>query len=732
MKSTKISVALVTYNHEKYITQCLDSILMQKGDFDLEVIIADDYSTDMTGQIVRDYQEKHPDIVRVLSTTANVGIARNVKRCLDACSGYYIALCDGDDYWTDAYKLSKQAAFLESHPDYSLCFNALVIYFQNDNRYETFSDQLSLKRDTLTTEDLVVHNYIGNASCCMYRTSVIRQLPEEIYNDYFGEWVLNMACGRTGKIGFLRDWMSVYRKHSGGVSSGASPIDKGPFMCAAIDSYSHLFSYDYDRQFRQRKKAIERYIDECKRQLQPRSRKGGFANQCGTFGHLAIRAIRHPVKTYRRILSLVKLCGSLLMRAIRRPDKAYDRLRSFILNPRIEGNRQPTTANREVDLLILDTGFPHPISRFRYEEFCSYLAHFEDSMVLSTGTDFGHFNETRSLDTIIHEFERARPEFKFRTQVTSYHIDNYTAKIAYCTFLTVAYAFLEALEEKRIPFVFTLYPGGGLEIDPGNPNRMLQRVMESPQLRRVIVTQPITYEYLVKSHFCTEDKMEYIYGGVMPSDMSGKCSDNHRRFYGSGKDDLDICFVAFKIGIRGNSKGYDVFVEVAKKLVQAHSNIRFHVVGNYDETDIPIDGLEGKITFYGLQTLEWFDSFYLDKDLILSPNVPFVLGPGSFDGFPTGCCIEAGMRKVAVFCTDELKLNRHFVDGEEIVIIPHDSDRIVKIIEAYYNAPDKLRSIGEKGAAKLQEVFSYEAQMLPRIRILESQIRREAEERDLG
>jgi glycosyltransferase involved in cell wall biosynthesis len=699
VKSVKISVAVVTYNHEQYIAQCLDSILMQEGTCNLEVIIGDDYSTDRTRQIVRDYQEKHPDIFLVLPTTANMGIARNVKRCLDACSGDYIAICDGDDYWTDPYKLAKQAAFLESHPDYSLCFNAVVIYVQKEDRYETFSDQLRLEKDTLTTEDLIENNYIGNSSACVYRTSIIRQLPEEMYNDFVGEWVLNMACGRMGKIGFMRDWMSVYRRHSGGVSSGASRIDGLRLLSAAIDSYNQLFCYDYDRQFRQKKKIIEEAIAQ-------------YDKESHDPGRLVAR-----LRTY--------LC--LLLRAIRHPKQALDAIRGFmtiVATQGIEVNSQLTTRNREVGLLILDSGFPHPISRFRYEEFCSYLAHFENSMVLSTGADLAVYRETKGLGTIINEFERTHPEFRFRTQVSTYRIDNYTAKLAYCTFLNIAYQFLEALEKKRIPFVFTLYPGGGFEIDQYDSNRKLRRVLGSAQFRRVIVTQPITYQYLVKNHFCTEDKIEFIYGGVMPLDVLANCNSYHKTSYGFERNDLAICFVAFKSVPGGVNKGYDVFVQVAKRLVQMHSNISLHVVGNFNEADLPIDGLEGRITFYGPQTLDWFDTFYMDKDIILSPNIPFVLqsNSGTFDGFPTGCCVEAGLRKVAVFCTDELKLNNHFADGEEIVIIPHDCDRIVGIVEAYYSAPDKLRSVGEKGAAKLQEVFSYENQMVPRISILENEM----------
>jgi glycosyltransferase involved in cell wall biosynthesis len=208
----------------------------------------------------------------------------------------------------------------------------------------------------------------------------------------------------------------------------------------------------------------------------------------------------------------------------------------------------------------------------------------------------------------------------------------------------------------------------------------------------------------------------------MPLDTLNKSKNYKKKFFGFEKNSLDICFVAAKYVPMGIDKGYDVFIEVAKKLVESHTNINFHVVGNFTETDIPINGLESKITFHGFQTLEWFDKFYIDKDVILSPNIPFALTKGAFDGFPTTSCVEAGLRKVAVFCTDELKLNNHFIDNEEIVIVPHDTDSIVRVIEAFYEEPDKLRSIAKKGAAKMREVFSYKSQILPRIRLIESEM----------
>jgi hypothetical protein len=146
------------------------------------------------------------------------------------------------------------------------------------------------------------------------------------------------------------------------------------------------------------------------------------------------------------------------------------------------------------------------------------------------------------------------------------------------------------------------------------------------------------------------------------------------------------------------------------------------VVGSFTETDIPIDEIEGKISFYGLQKPEWFDNFYLDKDIVLSPNIPFTLLEGSFDGFPTASCTEAGLRKVAMFCTDELNLNIKFIDGTDIVIIPHDSQKIVDILNYYYDHPLELKRIAENGSVRIRDVYNDENQMLPRIRILEKEL----------
>lgn len=119
-REMKVSVAVITYNQEHTLPQTLDSILMQKGDFSLELVIGEDCSTDGTRNVVIDYQRRFPDIVKPILQPKNRGIMGNAADTFLACTGEYINMIAGDDYWIDEYKLDKQVRFLEAHPDYGL------------------------------------------------------------------------------------------------------------------------------------------------------------------------------------------------------------------------------------------------------------------------------------------------------------------------------------------------------------------------------------------------------------------------------------------------------------------------------------------------------------------------------------------------------------------------------------------------------------------------------------
>src|SRR5439155_1311371 len=141
------------------------------------------------------------------------------------------------------------------------------------------------------------------------------------------------------------------------------------------------------------------------------------------------------------------------------------------------------------------------------------------------------------------------------------------------------------------------------------------------------ISQQITERYLRDRQYCAPEQIAFIYGGVFPADRLAPTPP--RRYYGEGKDTFDLCFVAHKYMPRGVDKGYDVFIAVAQRLSPAHRDIHFHVVGPFDETDLDVSAIRERITFYGTRATGFFRDFYARMDLILSPNVPFVLFPGS-------------------------------------------------------------------------------------------------------
>lgn len=375
------------------------------------------------------------------------------------------------------------------------------------------------------------------------------------------------------------------------------------------------------------------------------------------------------------------------------------------------------------DLVVLDDAFPHPMSAFRLQEYSSYLNYFEQIKVYSTAAAFSFFRDGRSFPQVLEEFENANPHLRNKTELYDPGRP-LNARLVYMIFLGNAYVFLEKIEREKIPFAFTMYPGGWFQMNVPACDAGIRAICGSPYFRKVIVTQRVTYNYLLERDFCKPEQIEHIYGVVTPL----KTLNQHPRkvHYGGEKANLDICFVAHRYSEKGRDKGYDIFIEVAKRLASERPNIFFHVVGGFDESVIEVVEIKSRIRFYGLQTAQWFHEFYRDKDIILSPNVPFaLLEGGAFDGFPTGCCTDASLHSVAMFCTDLLDLNVRFTDREDIVLIPHDTDRIVETIAYYCERPSELQSVAEKGRNRVREIYSYENQIAPRIRILTELINEE-------
>jgi glycosyltransferase involved in cell wall biosynthesis len=211
----KVSVCMIAYKHEAYIRQAIESILSQDVDFPIELVIGDDCSPDGTAAICEEFARRDAR-VRLLSRERNLGVMPNFTRTLLACTGDYIAVCEGDDYWSDPQKLRKQVQFLDVHPDYAGATHQSMVITDNV-AVRTFKDCVP---STLTTIDLIGGRLFHTASV-MFRQPVL---------ELFSESPLVLSCDRLlnfcisflGKVHYSQECMCAYRLHGGGMSSNAS------------------------------------------------------------------------------------------------------------------------------------------------------------------------------------------------------------------------------------------------------------------------------------------------------------------------------------------------------------------------------------------------------------------------------------------------------------------------------------------------------------------------------
>lgn len=210
-KLPTVSVVCITYNQEAYIRQALDGFVSQKGDnYNLEIIVADDHSTDGTQGIIKEYASKYPELFKPILRKKNIGAWTNFLDAIRSSQGDYVALCEGDDYWTDEHKLQKQVAFLEKHSEYAMCFHRVKVVFENEEKKdEVFPKQTG----GFTVKNLLQGNFIQTNSV-MYHRQDYRGL---IANAMPGDWYLHLYHAQFGKIGFIEDTMAVYRRHAGGM-----------------------------------------------------------------------------------------------------------------------------------------------------------------------------------------------------------------------------------------------------------------------------------------------------------------------------------------------------------------------------------------------------------------------------------------------------------------------------------------------------------------------------------
>lgn len=240
-KEIMVSVFMMTYNHENYIAQALDSILMQKINFGYEIIVGEDCSTDRTREIILSYAQRKPDLFKLILHNHNVGATANQNAVLKACMGKYIAICEGDDYWTDPYKLQKQVDFLEANPDYGLIHSDFDKFFTGTSQIVKAYNKT--KKRTIPNghiyNELFVGSYIATLTVCV-RTALIREAREFLKsaNIVVGDRALWMYVAAKSRIQYMNESTAVYRVN---IESASHSLDAQKVINFYIASFDVRF-----------------------------------------------------------------------------------------------------------------------------------------------------------------------------------------------------------------------------------------------------------------------------------------------------------------------------------------------------------------------------------------------------------------------------------------------------------------------------------------------------------
>lgn len=238
-KSIMVSVSMITYNHDKFIAEAIEGVVMQKTNFPFELVIGEDCSTDNTRAICIEYQKKYPDIIRLRLPETNQGMMLNWINNIESGQGKYIALCDGDDYWTDPYKLQKQFDFMEANPDFALCSHSVYTLMCGH-----LDENIEMERDELTTEDIIRKDW-GLLTASIFFRKDAHKTPDWYYTVKNGDYALQLIVSLSGKIKYLPEYMSVYRQHLGGMSSTLKPLNQTAWMIYLLHEFDKYTGCKY-------------------------------------------------------------------------------------------------------------------------------------------------------------------------------------------------------------------------------------------------------------------------------------------------------------------------------------------------------------------------------------------------------------------------------------------------------------------------------------------------------
>ncbi|SFN33009.1 glycosyltransferase [Salegentibacter flavus] len=253
MKEITVSIFMLTYNQENFIAQAIEGVLMQKTSFVYQLVIGEDCSTDKTREICKEYATKFPEKIKLLLNEKNIGLGANYVKTYAECTGKYLAICDGDDYWIDPLKLQKQVDFLEKNPDYKIIYTNNYSLFPSGKKTGPKDDDRPL---TTVFMDLVTGNYIASVSSLFKNVPLTKKMEHWIPAFPYADWpTYLLVLNQGGKIYFLNEPTAVYRKDFG--TSTALRKEKSKLGEINLGILKNLYR---DQIFQENKKSLKKGI----------------------------------------------------------------------------------------------------------------------------------------------------------------------------------------------------------------------------------------------------------------------------------------------------------------------------------------------------------------------------------------------------------------------------------------------------------------------------------------
>lgn len=270
----QVSILIVTYNHSLYIAKAIDSVLMQDHPFETQIVVLDDASTDNTFTLA-EQQLRGVQQVTLIKNDVNLGITKNYQKGFSLCTGEYVFIVEGDDYWLDAKKISKQVAFLQEHPFHSMCFHPFIIQKGVSSIFESFSEGEQAARYLVNPTGSVsliesysyginslikVEGLIGTFSVCCYRKKFLDLIPKQLFDITAYDWAVNLFMAHLGLIGRINSVMGVYRYAEKATWSTKTSDERSQTLEQLIPQYDKILDYKYTDLFAEKLRQIQSQV----------------------------------------------------------------------------------------------------------------------------------------------------------------------------------------------------------------------------------------------------------------------------------------------------------------------------------------------------------------------------------------------------------------------------------------------------------------------------------------